>query len=340
MRIALVIVSKGYGGLERHVIDLANELARAHTVCVFGDASFREKLDPSVQLRELAAKTWRFNPLALWQLRRDLDAFAPDVIHAQANKAAFMTNLCGATAPARIATLHNVKHRTQPFTAFDGVIAVSKPAQQRLNHTQSLVIENGIAPIQTISASQRSALKARWCTPNEPLTLAVGRLVEAKGFDSLLSAWRDLPGKLVIVGTGKEEEALKKQAAQLGLGQRVIFAGFRADVPELMQAADLLVMSSRREGFPYVLVEALHAGVPIIATDIPGAREFLPSQAVVPCDDTDALNSALHWALNQWPDLRNHFAPYSARARHELTLAHMAAKTVAFYERILQLKKP
>lgn len=340
MRIALVIVSKGYGGLERHVIDLANELAKAHTVCVFGDASFREKLDPSVQLRELAAKTWRFNPLALLQLRQDLDDFIPDVIHAQANKAAFMTKLCGATAPARIATLHNVKNHTEPFDSFDGVIAVSHPARQRLKHAQSLVIENGIAPIRTLSDTQRCALKARWCTPDEPLTLAVGRLVEAKGFDNLISAWRDLPGKLVIVGTGKEEEALEKQVAQLGLGQRVVFAGFRADVPELMQAADLFVLSSRREGFPYVLVEALHAGVPIIATDIPGAREFLPSQAVVPCDDTQALNSALQWALNQWPDLRSCYAPYSARARHELTLAQMTAKTVAFYEQILQSKRP
>ncbi|WP_298220936.1 glycosyltransferase [Halothiobacillus sp.] len=340
MRIALVIVSKGYGGLERHVIDLANELAKAHTVCVFGDASFREKLDPSIQLRELAATTWRFNLLALWQLRRDLDAFAPDVIHAQANKAAFMTNLCGTTAPARIATLHNVKHHTEPFTAFDGVIAVSHPAQQRLKHAQSLVVENGIAPIRTLSDTQRSVLKARWCTPDEPLTLAVGRLVEAKGFDNLISAWRDLPGKLVIVGTGKEEESLKRQAAQQGLGKRVIFVGFRADVPELMQAADLLAMSSRREGFPYVLVEALHAGVPIIATDIPGAREFLPREAVVPCDDTNALHNALQWALNQWPDLRARYEPYCTRARHELTLAQMTAKTVAFYEQILQSKRP
>ncbi|MBN2855790.1 MAG: glycosyltransferase [Halothiobacillaceae bacterium] len=340
MRIALVIVSKGYGGLERHLVDLANELAKTDEVRVFGDASFREKLHQSIQLVDIKAKTWRFNPLALWRLRQNLRGFSPDVIHAQANKAAKMVGLCRITAPVMIATIHNLKQDTRPFVPFDGVIAVSRDAQARLHHARSIVIENGIAPVQMRPEAQCAELKAAWCTPDEPLTLAVGRLVAAKGFDILLDAWRDLPGKLVIVGTGPDEAALKKQVERLGLQTRVVFTGFRADVPALMQAANLLVISSRREGFPYVLVEALHAGVPIIATEIPGAREFLPSEAVVPCTNTTALHLALKQALQQWQKLPQRYAPFCAHARHELTLAQMAAKTRAFYEQIFKQNTP
>jgi glycosyltransferase involved in cell wall biosynthesis len=338
MRIAFVLISQGYGGLERHVIDLANALAQddAIEVAVFTDPSFREKLQPKVRLYPIKSQTWRFNPWALWQLKTQLRALAPDVIHAQANKAAAMVHLSTARAPAMIATLHNLKNNTRVFSPYDGVIAVSKAVAQRLSHPNIAVIENGINPPTRGAPEEIAALRATFCAPDEPLTLAVGRLVAAKGFDVLLSAWRDLPGKLVIVGSGEDEAALKAQQQALGLTERVVFAGFRRDVANLMAAADLMVMSSRREGFAYVLVEALHVGVPIVATEIPGAREFLPAHAVVARDDADALHAALARALTQPAQLKAAYAPYFAHARNELTLRQMAEKTHAFYAATLQ----
>lgn len=331
MRIALIMVSKGYGGLERHLVDLANTLCAQHTVAVFADASFADRLEPQITLMPLRANTWRHNPWALWQLRKQLDAFAPDVIHAQANKAARMIQRCGARARINVATIHNLKNDTKPFRHFDGVIAVSQAVAQRLTHPRITVIPNGITPPPPADPTTIAACRAHWCPSGEAMTVSVGRLVAAKGFDILLNAWHDLPGKLIIIGSGPDEAALKAQHAALGLGDRVVFAGYRPDVPLLMAAADLLVIASRREGFPYVLIEALHTGVPIIATAIPGAADYLPADRVVPCGSSERLHQALGAALAHRPELRAQYQSHFDRARRTLTLAHMTQQTVEFY---------
>lgn len=338
MRIALIMVSKGYGGLERHLVDLANTLCAQHTVAVFADASFAERLAPAIEFTPLPAGTWRYNLWALWRLKRQIDAFRPDVIHAQANKAARMVRLCGARAPVNVATIHNLKNDISPFHGYDGVVAVSQAAADRLRHPNIAVIPNGIAPPIPPSRSEIAACRAQWCPAVEPMTLSVGRLVAAKGFDILLEAWQHLPGRLVIVGSGPDEAALKAQHAALGLGDRVVFAGYRPDVPLLMAAADLLVIASRREGFPYVLIEALHTGVPIVSTAIPGAADYLPADKVVPCGDPNPLHTALAQALDHRDTLREAYQPWFARARAELTLDHMTERTLDFYRQLSAMK--
>jgi len=335
MRIALIMVSKGYGGLERHLVELANTLSESHTVRVFADASFADRLASRVTLIPLRADTWRYNPWALWRLRKQLDAFAPDVIHAQANKAAWMVWLSGARARTNVATIHNLKNDTRPFRHFDGVIAVSQAVAQRLTHPRLAVIPNGITPPTPADPTEIATCRAHWCPSGESMTISVGRLVAAKGFDILLNAWQDLPGRLIIIGSGPDEVALKAQHAALGLGDRVMFAGYRPDVPLLMAAADLLVIASRREGFPYVLIEALHTGVPIVSTAIPGAADYLPAEAVIPCGELNQLHDALAQALNNKSTLRAQYRPWFERAQSELTLDHMAQRTVGFYERLL-----
>lgn len=337
MRIALIMVSKGYGGLERHLVDLANTLCAQHTIIVFADASFADRLEPSITLIPLRADTWRYNPWALWQLRKQLDAVKPDVIHAQANKAAWMVWLSGAQAGINVATIHNLKNDTRPFHHFDGAIAVSQAVAQRLTHPRLAVIPNGITPPTPADPAEIAACRLHWCPSGEPMTISVGRLVAAKGFDILLNAWRDLPGRLIIIGSGPDEAALKAQHAALGLGDRVVFAGYRPDVPLLMAASDLLVIASRREGFPYVLIEALHTGVPIVATAIPGAADYLPADKVVPCGTPEPLHSVIAQALENKSTLRMQYQPWFRRAQSELTLEHMTQRTVGFYMQLSAL---
>lgn len=111
--------------------------------------------------------------------------------------------------------------------------------------------------------------------------LGVGRLAEQKGFDLLLSAYAmalrssALPD-LVIAGDGPDRDALVLQAAQLGIAERVHFTGFLANPYPLLRAAQLFVLSSRHEGLPTVLIEALALGTPVLATDCEtGPRELL-----------------------------------------------------------------
>jgi glycosyltransferase involved in cell wall biosynthesis len=335
MRIAYIIISKGYGGLERHLIELANEMAKQHEVYVVADASFATALANNIKHIPYSANTCRYNPIAVLKLRYILRNIQPDVIHAQANKAAHMVRLTHVRAKANVATLHNQKNDLKPFKQFDGVIAVSASAGARLKHPQVRVIHNGIAAPHPINPDLAKEFKRIWCNDDEPLTISVGRLVAAKGFDILLHAWKDLPGKLVIIGSGPDELQLKQLRTSLNLTEKVIFAGYRKDVPMFMAAADLLVISSRREGFPYVLIEALHAGVPIVSTNIPGAEEYLPKEAVINSEEAENVHLRIKHALNQYHDLKTKYQPYFDKARADLRLSTMVAQTEAFYNTIL-----
>jgi glycosyltransferase involved in cell wall biosynthesis len=109
---------------------------------------------------------------------------------------------------------------------------------------------------------------------------SVGRLSEQKGFDILIDAaaraMKIAPEThLLIVGEGPLDQMLRQQAADLGIAQQVTFTGQRTDVERLLQAMDVFACSSRWEGLSTVIMEAMAAGVPIVATDIPGNRELL-----------------------------------------------------------------
>ncbi|WP_407275559.1 glycosyltransferase [Halothiobacillus sp. DCM-1] len=331
MRIALILFSTGYGGLERHTIDLSNALSERHRVFLLADPAFAPRLNPRVTLIPINPTASRWNLFALWQLRRQLQRIRPEVIHAQANKAAAMVRRCGATAPLRVATIHNLKNDPDSARGFDRVIAVSAPVAASLRHPDCRVVLNGIDPPPPAAAEAVDALRQQFAPDGAPLILAIGRLVPAKGFDLLLAAWQNLPGQLVIIGSGAEESALRAQAAAHPDQPRIHFVGYRDDIPTWLAAADLLVMPSRREGFPYTLIEALHSGLPVVASDFPGAADFLPEQAVVPRENIPALHAALQQALTDLAVTRDQFSSAFAKARAELTLQQMREKTEAVY---------
>lgn len=135
----------------------------------------------------------------------------------------------------------------------------------------------------------------------KPYILCAGRIhFGSKGQDLLLEAYAKLkPGrtKLVFVGDGPDKESLRKRAATLGLGEEVVFTGWRDDVESYMAHAELLALPSRFEGFGLVLAEAMACGCPVVAFDCPGgAGEVLlggEAGALVPPEDTGALAEAI-----------------------------------------------
>jgi glycosyltransferase involved in cell wall biosynthesis len=102
-----------------------------------------------------------------------------------------------------------------------------------------------------------------------------------------------------------------------------------------MEAADLLVLPSRREGFPYVLLEALHHRLPVIATRVPGAVDVLPQAWLVAVEDAAALAGAVSRALSDPSRLQADFEALWDRAREELSLANMVQRTEAVYRKVL-----
>jgi len=155
--------------------------------------------------------------------------------------------------------------------------------------------------------------------------LYLGRLVPEKGVDTLLRAAALLrerrPVRLRVAGGGPDRARLEALAAELGLGEAAEFLGARADVPALLAGAHLLVLTSREEALPTVLVEALAAGVRVVAADVPcGPREILGGGrwgTLVPPGDPGALAAGIEreLAMNRSDaGLGEHLARYTARA--------------------------
>ncbi|MNR28629.1 putative glycosyltransferase EpsD [compost metagenome] len=141
-----------------------------------------------------------------------------------------------------------------------------------------------------------------------------------------------MPVALLLAGVGTEEASCIKLCQQLGLEDQVKFLGYRQDIQELMQAADVLALVSRREGLPKVLLEGLAAGKPILATDVRGSRDLVihgDNGYVIPVDDTWAAATALQ-ELYLDPQLRWQMGERSAKmaSRYDLKLIRSMMREV------------
>ena len=193
----------------------------------------------------------------------------------------------------------------------DDIIAVSKGVADNLTLAAGLsperiqVIYN---PIVTpdLQKKSKSLLEHPWFSTGEPpVVLGVGRLTAQKAFNVLIEAFarvrKSQKARLIILGEGEERPMLEAQIKQLGLEQDIDLPGFVSNPYPYMNQSALFVLSSRWEGLPTVLVEAMSLRTPVIATDCPsGPREILKDGQygqLVPVDDPSALALAIQNSL-------------------------------------------
>jgi glycosyltransferase involved in cell wall biosynthesis len=165
---------------------------------------------------------------------------------------------------------------------------------------------------------------------NTPTIVTVGRLVRQKGLPVLLDAFAQVARRrscqLVMLGDGEERAALARQAARLGIADRVVMPGFRRNPFAVMARGRAFVLSSLWEGFGTVLIEAMACGVPVVSTDCPsGPREILAdgqAGVLVPPGDSGALASAIVQALEDEP-LRDRLTRAAARRVEAFTTQAM-----------------
>ena len=178
----------------------------------------------------------------------------------------------------------------------------------------------------------------------DPIVLFVGRLSWQKGADILLDAWvrfvkRRPRARLLVLGEGPDEVKLRSQAEDLGIAGSIDFRGLRRDVGPHYAAADLFVLPSRYEGFPNVLLEAMAAGLPAIATRVSGSEDAIEdgrSGILVPPGEPGPLVEALI-ELADNPRLREIVgteARKSAEGRYDIN--RVAEQTLAFYRELIE----
>lgn len=320
-----MITGLGVGGAERQVVDLADSMVRrGHEVLIVYLTGPCLTMPEERSIR-IVCLEMRKSPLgmmhAIVALRRALDGFRPDVVHAHmvhANLLARITRLA-CRIPRLVCTAHNTNeggwHRMLAYRLTDWLSDVNTNVSQEavdafvakgaVKPGRMQAVPNGIdirrfSPDPIAGARIRETLGV---APGQPVMLAVGRLFEAKDYPNLLRAFASISDRfpsalLWVVGDGPLRESLHTLARQLGIADRLCFLGVRGDVPALMNAADLFVLSSAWEGFGLVVAEAMASERVVVATDAGGVAEVLGDCGfLVPPRSSTALAAAMTKAL-------------------------------------------
>jgi glycosyltransferase involved in cell wall biosynthesis len=288
------------GGAEQQVLLLARGLKRrgwrVSVVALTGSgrAAADQLESEGVEFISLGMRKGLADPRGWLRFHRWLRRAAPDVVHAHLSHAALLArwSRLAAAVPVVVDTLHSSAtgglgrrfgYRLSNFLA-DRVSVVSEAAAQShlaagtVSRGKLVVLPNGVEPERWRRDEQvRAAARLELGLRGEFVWLAAGRLEPVKDYPTMLRAMALLPepSRLIIAGDGARQAELTALTAELGLGGRVRLLGFAQDLERWMNAADGLVLSSRWEGLPTALIEASAAGLPAVATDVPGVREVL-----------------------------------------------------------------
>jgi glycosyltransferase involved in cell wall biosynthesis len=322
------------GGMQKHVLELAaSQRAAGDATAIAAQETFRARVPSGVEFLPIDTMRNRRDRALHEDLRELLAVWKPDVLHAHAGKASEITAALMPLACAAVSTVHGIKRNLRAPARLDHVIAVSEFAARRLPAEKTTVVLNGVSIRAGAEPSAGTLRDFFGRAGDQPIAIAVGRLAPVKGFDTAIRAWRRIErGRLLIVGDGPERGRLERMVEKHGLRGRIAFAGERADAADLIGQGALLVAPSQREGFSYVVIEALLRRVPVVTTTTSGASPMLPEAFLVPPGRPRQLASAVQRALEAPETTLQAFAPAFQRAALELTIQGMTRGTRSVYE--------
>jgi glycosyltransferase involved in cell wall biosynthesis len=303
IKLALIIPTMDRGGAEKQLALLAGSLPREQfDVRVFlltRDGPRSDSLRRQQIPVELIGKRFKADPTALARLRRSLLGFAPDIVHTWL----FAANSFGRAAAllAKVPVIIASERCVDPWKtgwhfAIDRYLArrtqaitTNSPGVRDFYARHGIaselfhVIPNGIEPRQVEEITREDAFARLQLPLDRKLVLAVGRLWPQKRYRDLIWAAELLATTrqdttLVVIGDGPQKDELLRFRDAVTHPGHVAFVGQRDDVPQLLPHADLFWIGSEYEGQSNAVIEAMQAGVPVIATNIPGNRDLVQDQ--------------------------------------------------------------
>ena len=316
-------------------------------------------------IRNFVSEVSPFKDLhALWQLNRLLAQEKFDLVHTHNSKAGILGRLAARWnhVPSIIHTVHGFAFHEEESWFFrhlfivlermaarwcDQMIAISQPMvewaqREKIAPPEKIVkIYSGIEVEQFRNETPSPELKSRLgIQPEETVIGVVSKLWEGKGHEVLIDAVARLLDsgcrvKLLIVGEGNLEEKLKEKPNHLGIKKNVVFTGFWSDVPEITAILDFSVLPSFYEGMGRVVLEAMAAGKPVVASRVGGVPEFVEDGVtgyLISPGDVEALVDRLKTLIGD-SDLRQTMGQQGAqRMRHEHSAETMVNLIHQVYE--------
>ncbi|MGE6515584.1 glycosyltransferase family 4 protein [Lysinibacillus sphaericus] len=357
------------GGAQKHVEALAIKLKQdAHEVTIVTglyDESLWRLQDEEINVISIPAMQRALHLSkdiqALWQLRSALKIIKPDVIAAHSSKAGAIGRIVGRFL--RIPTVFTA--HSWSFT--DGVPSKKKLMYRQLEKTvqpltttiitvseydRKLALTKGIAPVHKLTTIHNGIEQLSECVTQSknsleyPLIMMVARFEVPKRQDALLEALIELtevPWRIQFIGDGSRRPALEKYVADKGFTDRVAFLGNQTEVTELLARSQIFVLLSDWEGLPISIIEAMRAGLPIIATNVGGVRELVTDNVngyLIDRDDKELLKQRMTQLLTD-ETLRQKMGDASERRfLRNFTFSPMYQKTLYVYEQaVLKLAK-
>jgi glycosyltransferase involved in cell wall biosynthesis len=373
LKITHVIGSCGAGGAEIFTKSLLKELKNNGTNVELWVMSSIQKIAPSdskklnfekafvEELRDSGVsvafvgkrpkKDWARTKRKLRQLYADSKS---QLIHSHLESVSFhVCRAFGSYGMPLVQTVHSTKighplvGRTYLKKNFAKYVAISQKVAEiieaELGEMQGKlrIIPNGV--------ELKRLQKDQTTQPREDVKtlIAIGRLAAAKDYFNLLQAFRLLGKKLIargklipqlwIVGEGELRQEIEREIREYELGEFVRLLGLRNDIPDLLEKADIYVMASEWEGLSIALIEALAAGLPIVATDAGSNDEVVVSEEsglIVPKKDPVALAKGILRLMEDY-DLRSRFSQNARERAKEFSIERCAEKHIAMYEDVI-----
>ena len=316
-KILYIITKSNFGGAQKYVFELAVAAKEAgHQVAVACGGTGKKNAELGLLATKLTDHGIRVIPIThfmrdmslgndfvaflnIWRIIRDE---RPDVLHVTSSKAGGLGAFAGRLARIKkiIFTSHGLtidetwRPYWQRLTIYIGTwftlkfshqsIMISTETYERAKRMPKMgikivLVKNGIAPVDyKTKEDARAALELN--IPDTHCVIGgIGELHKNKNWLSAIHAITTLPNHihLAIIGSGEEYESLKEHAQKFGVSERVHLLGYIGDADQYVRAFDIFLLPSKKEGLPYVLLEAGLAGLPVIASDLPGNHDIIDS---------------------------------------------------------------
>ncbi len=366
IRLLFVLTSPVRGGVEEVVLALLRRLDPGEfRLAVAAPRPLLDAFAPDLRGVRVDTGETADGPGGIARLSRFMGRVRPDVVNAHLFRAVAVA--------APLARLHRVRGVVETYHGREGwrrgpvrgsfapdravarlvdrVIAVSEAARDFLVTGKGyparkiVVIPNGRDLAAFTPGAHRETVRKELGVGGEtPVVAVVGRLDAQKGHTHLLRAWpavrAEFPdARLVLVGDGVLRDVLAGEARALGVADAVTFTGFRADVPRLLDAADVVALPSLYEGMPLTVIEASAMARPIVATRVDGTPEVVvdgETGCLVPPADPAALARAISALLGDPARARALGEAARARARVRFDLARQVEATAGVYRDVVR----
>lgn len=307
MKILHTITSLELGGAEKLLTELIPaQIAMGHEAELLILCDKNAVFMDNFKLKNIPVHVSKYNSIKTWKNMFQIKKYAKkgkfDVVHSHLTHAQYWTSLASRIDFGKriyITTEHSTSNnRRQKFIfklidrfiykPYKKIISISPATQEELikwiggNKKRFEIIENGV-DLSRFSQGNKIDLSEYGLDSDDKIIIMISRFHKAKDQDTVIKSLEFLPKiyKLVLIGDGERRKELEKLTSEKNLSSRVFFLGIRKDIPDLLKTSYISVQSSIFEGFGITALESMSAGIPTIATDVPGLSAIVKGGGIL-----------------------------------------------------------